>query len=166
MALGAAWQVASNQTTKTESVALGEAVKDRHGNVAVEFAMILPITVLMLAGLVDFGLVTDTRTALENGARAGAMFALFESFDLSNIQNTVIASTDLRLVIFDIDAGVFYECDGAWSTAVAAGTACAGGTPRATFVNGTETPTYTPFFPLVDLILPTELPGPGAAGTP
>ena len=138
---------------------LKRLVRDRRANTAVEFALILPVTVLMIAGLIEFGLVTNARTALENGARAGAQYALAQGFDLTAIQNTVIAATDVTLAAQDVGVSEFYECDGTWGTQVAADTQCTGGVPLAKFVMVTATQAYAPFFPLVDLVVPSQLQG-------
>jgi hypothetical protein len=41
----------------------------------VEFALVTPILVLLLFGIVDFGLVLDHRIALQHGLREGARYA-------------------------------------------------------------------------------------------
>ena len=145
---------------------LTRLISDRFGNVAVEFALILPVSVAMLAGLIEYGLAANVRTALENGARAGAQLALFQGFDLNGIKNAVTAATDVTLTSQDVNASEFYECDGAWGTAVAAGTACAGGATLAKFVTVTATKAYSPYFPLIDFILPSQLQGSATVRVP
>ncbi len=139
---------------------------DRAGNAAIEFALILPLTVLMVAGLIEYGLVTNARTSLENGARAGAQFALFQGFDEAAITATVVAATNLALSAPNVAAEEFYECDGAWGTEVPADTECDDGAPLAKFVGVTATMDYAPFFPLIELALPSELVGSAAVRVP
>jgi Flp pilus assembly protein TadG len=45
---------------------------DERGAAAVEFALILPILILLLMGLVEFSLIFNTQISLTNAAREGA----------------------------------------------------------------------------------------------
>src|SRR5688500_18998646 len=58
---------------------MARAVKraGRHrGQALVEFALVLPLFILMLVGVFDFGRIIWARNALENAAREGARFAI------------------------------------------------------------------------------------------
>ena len=62
-------------------VAVGRGVRARHrarasGQGLVEFSLVIPIFVVMLFGIVDFGRVIWARNSLENAAREGARFAI------------------------------------------------------------------------------------------
>lgn len=47
------------------------------GNIAVEFAFVLPILLLLAAGAFDFGMGFNEKLRLEGAARAGAQYALY-----------------------------------------------------------------------------------------
>lgn len=139
---------------------------DQSGNVAVEFALILPPTALMLAGLIEFGMAVNTSTSLENGARAGAQYALEQGLDLDGIDATVLGAANLDVVADDIDAEEFYECSDSWGTAVAVDTDCGDGVPLATFIEVTVTDAYTPFFPFLSSLTPSQLSGSAVVRVP
>jgi Flp pilus assembly protein TadG len=54
------------------------------GAVAVEFAFVAPILVLIVFGCVDFGRFAHTAVALANAARAGASYGAFHYYDQNN----------------------------------------------------------------------------------
>jgi len=57
------------------------AMKRRRGVAAVEFAVVLPILLLLLLGAADFGRCFYTSVAIANTARAGAEYACMHPFD-------------------------------------------------------------------------------------
>lgn len=138
----------------------------RAGNAAVEFGLILPVVVVMLGGLIEFGLVANERTALETSARAGAQFALQQGFDQTGIQNTVTAASNVVVTAQDIVASQFYECSDSWGTTVAAGTQCASTAALAQFVTVRVTKSYTPFMPFLGFVVPTQLQGSATVRVP
>ncbi len=50
--------------------------KDDRGSAAVEFALIVPVLLITLIGLVDYGLMVHANTRLSAAASAGAKFAI------------------------------------------------------------------------------------------
>jgi Flp pilus assembly protein TadG len=50
--------------------------RDQQGSSVVEFALILPILMVALIGIVDYGMMVFANTELENAARTGAQYAL------------------------------------------------------------------------------------------
>ena len=87
---------------------------DEHGAAAVEFALLLPLLVLLLFGLIQFGLAFNTRIQATNAAREGARMAVVgidnfadvgggvafwdavrQDAGLSDIDNCVLATTDV-----------------------------------------------------------------------
>lgn len=49
--------------------------RDRRGVSAIEFALFLPIFLMLLAGMIDFGRLLYQADAIDKGLRAGALFA-------------------------------------------------------------------------------------------
>ncbi len=60
-----------------------KALKDRRGNAMVEFALVLPVILLILGGLVDIGRLFYQADALEKALRDGATFAARSQLPLS-----------------------------------------------------------------------------------
>jgi Flp pilus assembly pilin Flp len=52
------------------------AHRDQGGAAAVEFALLLPLLVLLLFGMIEFGLAFNTRIQATNAAREGARMAV------------------------------------------------------------------------------------------
>lgn len=50
-----------------------------HGATAVEFALILPILIMLVFGIISFGFMYANWTALESGAREGARYMAIHS---------------------------------------------------------------------------------------
>ena len=141
-------------------------LRDRSGNVAVEFALILPTALLMVAGLIEFGMAVNTGTSLENGARAGAQFATTKGLDTTGISAVVAGASNLDPATLDVASREFYECSGTWGTEVASNATCGTGVPLAKFIEVTVTQPYTAFFPFLSSMTPTQLAGSATVRVP
>lgn len=130
---------------------------DRRGNVATEFALILPVTVVMLLGVIEFGLAVNTGSSLENGARAGAQFALGQGLDEAGITAVVAAAADVDPATLTVASREFCECSGSWGTEVACTTDCGSGIPLAQFIEVSVNHPYTPMFSLLASMTPAEM---------
>jgi Flp pilus assembly protein TadG len=51
------------------------AIRDRRGAVAVEFAIVAPVLVAIMFGMIQYGKAFEMQTQLQNAAREGARFA-------------------------------------------------------------------------------------------
>jgi hypothetical protein len=72
------------------------------GAAALEFALIAPILVLLIAGIVEFGFVFQAQLALTHGAREGARMAAVGKYDAAVVINR--ASPVSPIVITTIPA--------------------------------------------------------------
>lgn len=75
---------------------------DRSGNVMIEFALALPILTLLMVGLLDLGSFGVQKSAMLQGARAGAQYGILVCSDStactaqsSNINSTAQGATGL-----------------------------------------------------------------------
>ena len=59
------------------------------GQSLVEFALVLPLMVTVMLGIVDFGFVFFVRGSVENAAREGARYGSIHPTDVSGITNRV-----------------------------------------------------------------------------
>ncbi len=141
-------------------------LRDRSGNVAVEFALILPTAVLMVAGLIEFGMAVNAATSLENGARAGAQFAYEQGLDTAGITDVVGGASNLDPATLNVASREFYECSGTWGTEVDATTNCGTGIPLAKFIEVRVTQPYTAFFPFLSSMTPTQMAGSATVRVP
>jgi len=56
-------------------------IKDQNGATAVEFALILPLLVLLLFGIIEFGLILYNKQIITNAAREGARYGVVVRLD-------------------------------------------------------------------------------------
>jgi Flp pilus assembly pilin Flp len=61
------------------------ARRDEDGAAAVEFALLLPLLVLLLFGLIQFGIAFNTKIQATNAAREGARMAVVGIDDWANV---------------------------------------------------------------------------------
>ena len=66
--------------------------RDGRGNAVVEFALVLPLLLLLLAGMTEIGRAYYQANAVEKGLRAGALFAGRNSFPLTTQVRTMVAN--------------------------------------------------------------------------
>ena len=66
-------------------------MKSQHqkGVVAVEFALILPVLILLLFGIVEFSLLLFNKQILTNASREGARFGIIAGHDIESIRDEV-----------------------------------------------------------------------------
>jgi Flp pilus assembly protein TadG len=69
------------------------ALEAEDGAVAVEFALILPVLALLIAGLLDLGNAMELGTELDNAARIGAEYAISFPYDTDGITKAVQHAT-------------------------------------------------------------------------
>lgn len=61
---------------------------DDKGNVAVEFALVAPVFILLVAGLVDYGMAARNRAILDAAARGGMQQLIDDWTDTSGAEST------------------------------------------------------------------------------
>jgi Flp pilus assembly protein TadG len=96
---------------------------DCQGNFAIEFALALPILLLLLVGLLDLGRLSIEKSALLQGAREGAQYGIQAPTDTANIQTTAQNATGISGAT--ATTSTFCECVS--GTQVACTTTCSGG---------------------------------------
>ena len=63
--------------------------KRQEGQSVVEFALVLPIFILLLMGMIEFGRIWMTMNVLSSASREGARIAAVTGPDASRVNNTV-----------------------------------------------------------------------------
>lgn len=61
--------------------------REEHGAAAVEFALVVPILLLVVIGIFNFGFILAQQISLNNGARQAARFAVVDGRDCGQIQD-------------------------------------------------------------------------------
>ena len=70
-------------------VRLPARVRSQTGAELVEFAMVLPIMLLVFGGIVDFGLLLQRQQVITNAAREGARLAVLPGYTAADVQARV-----------------------------------------------------------------------------
>ena len=70
-------------------VRLPARVRSQTGAELVEFAMVLPIMLLVFGGIVDFGLLLQRQQVITNAAREGARLAVLPGYTSADVQARV-----------------------------------------------------------------------------
>lgn len=68
---------------------LRAGVRDEEGAELIEFVLVFPILLLILSGLLDFGMMMRSYEVVTNAAREGARVAVLDGYDSNDIQNRV-----------------------------------------------------------------------------
>ncbi|HUE46474.1 MAG TPA: TadE family protein [Aestuariivirgaceae bacterium] len=78
--------------------------RDQRGSPAVEFAMIAPVLILLILGIVQFGFVFYTYNEMMNGAREGARRLAVGASDTSAIERSKATMALVRPYEFEPDS--------------------------------------------------------------
>ena len=70
-------------------VRLPARVRSQSGAELVEFALVLPLLLLVFGGIVDFGLLLQRQQVVTNAAREGARLAILPGYTLADVQARV-----------------------------------------------------------------------------
>ena len=68
---------------------LPRRLRSERGAELIELALVLPILLLVFAGIVDFGLMMQRMLTISNAAREGARIAVLPGYTLPDVQNRV-----------------------------------------------------------------------------
>ena len=130
--------------------------RDCGGNTAVEFAMMLPVILILLGGLIEFGTAMYAASSLESAARAGAHYAFAKGLDKPGIEQAVMNASSIAPEKLTVVSSMSCECAG---TTAACGSECASGSLPFKFVTVQVTSANDPWFPVVDKLVPKTFSG-------
>jgi Flp pilus assembly protein TadG len=77
-----------------QTTAMRSRGSDERGAVLVEFALSLPLLVLLIVGIFDFGFLFQEYQVVTNAAREGARMAVLTGYSDTDVQNRVAAYLD------------------------------------------------------------------------
>jgi Flp pilus assembly protein TadG len=84
--------------------------RSKGGAAAVEFALIVPVVLAALTGIVNYGLAMYNKMELVSAARAGAQQAIIDRTDTTAIKNAVVNSTNAGVTTSDVTTTESYLC--------------------------------------------------------
>jgi len=151
------------------------SLMNRRGVAAIEFALIAPLLLFFLAGIVDFGLLTVGRSQLANGVAQAAQYALLQgpSVTAANVQAMATSGSSragLAATVTAVISGPACYCVTgepaalvAPSTALTATFTCTGTCPSpeaapGAFLTITASFVYQPLMPFYSRLASTTVP--------
>ncbi len=114
-------------------------VQREEGNVLIEFALALPVLLLMLAGMFDLGRFALQKSAILEGARQGAQYGVVAPTDSANINATAQNASGLSGVT--ATNTLFCECVA--GTSVSCSTTCGSGQTLKRYITVTTSKAYS-----------------------
>ncbi|MBN9088973.1 MAG: pilus assembly protein [Reyranella sp.] len=114
---------------------------DCRGNLIIEFALALPILMLMLVGLLDLGRFSLQKSAMLQGAREGAQYGITAPTETANINTTAQNASGLTGVT--ATNTVFCECSSAPGTTVQCTATCSGSAVLKKYITVTTTGSFS-----------------------
>jgi len=130
--------------------------RDESGTSAVEFALIAPLLLFLVGGLVDLTRFISQRTQLDAAAQAGADYARAHGWDSAGIQTAVTGATSLAGVSAPAPQ-LATACVSGQTLAPTTAGACPAGGPPGRFVTVQATKPFTRLTPLTGLVLPSTI---------
>jgi Flp pilus assembly protein TadG len=128
-------------------------VRDQHGAISIEWALIVPILTLAMMGAIDVGAAAIHRMQMANALRSGLQYASVRkpvSGDMSGVEDAVRQSAPPdELSTREITATYYCECPD--NTTASCTIGCPSGT-TVRYVRITMTEKYKPFLRLVPVL--------------
>ena len=116
-----------------------EVLADRRGNLIIEMAFALPLILLLLIGLLDLGRLGLQKSAMLQGARAGAQYGMTAPDEIDNINSTAQSATGLT----GVTATTTPFCECVSGTVVDCGTTCTGGQTKKKYITVSTTRSFS-----------------------
>jgi Flp pilus assembly protein TadG len=128
-------------------------IKRSTGNVAIEFALMLPVLFLLFSGVVNFGLILINQNQLNGVVSAGMLFAFGNSSVPAAVQAAMTNSTT-NLNPLSVTATTFCRCPNGTTPLCTA--TCPGNVPPAKYVTVTAQSEVS--LVALDFVLPNPFP--------
>jgi Flp pilus assembly protein TadG len=121
---------------------------DSRGVAAIEFAMIVPVLLFMIVGVVDLGMGIYADMQVQNAAQAGAQYAIAHGYTASSISTAVTSATSFSGITVSSGPSKFCGCPSSSGvTTATCGSTCSNGTSAGTYVTVSASGTYTTMLP-------------------
>jgi Flp pilus assembly protein TadG len=127
---------------------------DRRGATAVEFAVTLPLFLIVVSGVIDLGFALNQSSSLSNAARIGAQYAMRFPTDADGIKDAVQKAVTYDAASLTISTELTCKC--ADGTPAACTDTCSGTPPNA-YVSVSVSKTYSSPLPTAMMLGITSL---------
>ncbi|HYD29619.1 MAG TPA: TadE/TadG family type IV pilus assembly protein [Azospirillaceae bacterium] len=129
--------------------------RGRRGNVAIETALVTPVAMLLLVGVIDYGMAVYDNMQLTSAVRAGAQYALRNDADLTTVKTVVMNALTIDRAA--VKAYAVRVCGCANGTDVDCSDTCSDGSARRRFVLITAVQDHTALFTYPGIPNPVSL---------
>jgi Flp pilus assembly protein TadG len=143
----------TSHLARTAAGRLARLRADIGGAAAVEFAMLLPVLLLMLAGLIDVTRLISHTMQVKAAAQAGADFAQVRGWKPDEIAGAVTAATQLTVSASPAPA-MATACVSGQSIVQTTATTCTAGGPPGRFVTVAAQSPFQPLIPWPGISMP------------
>jgi Flp pilus assembly protein TadG len=119
------------------------AAQDRRGIAAIEFAVLVPVLVLLAVCTADLGLAIYSEMQVQNSAEAGVGYAFLHGYDATAISSAVTSAGQLSGLTASPAPAKFCGCPGTSGvTSTTCGSTCSNGNNAGTYVTASATVVY------------------------
>jgi len=123
------------------------ALYSEAGSAAAEFALALPVVILIAVGIFDYADAVNINTKLYSAARAGIQYGVYHPSDTAGIRAAATAATNDSSMTVGTPSAVckcISTSTGAIGSAVSCTSACAAGSTLGHFLTLSTSQSYTP----------------------
>lgn len=132
--------------------------KAAYGEAAIEFGLMAPVLLILLAGLIEIGFSVLQAMQVQDAVEAGAVYVSKYGFNAAGITNAVVNATEATGMTATPAPTEFCGCPAASGiTTVACSTTCASGSPPGQYVQINAALAHTTILPYLGLPLPATL---------
>lgn len=133
-------------------------MSDRRGAAAVEFALLAPALLLMLAGVIDVGRLISQSMQVKAAAQAGADYAQRRGWDEAAVRSAVVSATPLAVTV-DPAPRLLTACISGGAIVETTASTCGAGEPAGRYAAIGARAAFTPIMPWPGLVTPPSLDG-------
>jgi Flp pilus assembly protein TadG len=134
---------------------LSGPIRSRSGNAAIEFAVAIPIFVVLMAGLVEIGFATREAMQAQMAAEVGAGYAVRHGWDAAAVANAVTAAAGRSDITATPAPMSFCGCPGASGiTAVSCTATCSNGDMPGQYVKAQASIAHNAILPYLGVPIP------------
>ncbi|MDB5474577.1 MAG: tadG [Phenylobacterium sp.] len=131
-------------------------LRDRRGAAAVEFALLAPVLLLLLAGLIDVSRLIVTSLQVRAAAQAGADYARARGWDAVAVAGAVTGATPLAAAASPAPL-VTKACVSGQSIVATTATTCSGGGTPGDFVTVAAQAPFKALAPWPHIVMPASV---------
>jgi hypothetical protein len=137
-------------------VTILETKTNMKGNATIEFALVAPLFLLLLVGVIDLGYAFYEQMVVEDAVEAGAAYASLHGWQSGGITSAVTNATGVSGISASPAPSLFCGCPADNGIApISCASTCSGGITPGQYVQISAQTTHTPILTYPALIIPS-----------